>query len=61
LVFEKNDNFRQKLAKIAEKCDNQSNQPLLAGGLTSGVKQRAISVCLFHVASVLMVKQQDGD
>jgi hypothetical protein len=32
---------------------------MLAGGLTSGRKKSHI--WLFHVASVVMVKQQDGD
>jgi hypothetical protein len=38
----------------------QSNQPLLAGGSTSGIKQKN-HIWLFHVNTVVIVKQQDGD
>jgi hypothetical protein len=38
----------------------QGNRPLLAGGLTPGIKQKS-HIWLSHVASVVMVKQQDDD
>jgi hypothetical protein len=38
----------------------QSNRPLFVGGLTSVIKQKS-HIWLFQAASVVMVKQQDGD
>jgi hypothetical protein len=38
----------------------QSNQPLLAGGSTSGMKQKPY-LAASCIASVVIVKQQDGD
>jgi hypothetical protein len=38
----------------------QSNQPLLAGGLTPGIKQKS-HIWLSHITYVVIVKQQDGD
>jgi hypothetical protein len=38
----------------------QDNQPLVAGGLTSGIKQKPYLAVSYYVPLVI-VKQQDGD